>query len=90
SAELLCGWMLTKLAGVTLSVTLDERSKVLPESLVARLILDCKGIRFSNEKGVLPLFKAHPVTLEQFILQHKPRRPIEPEWIASLNKWGGR
>ncbi len=82
SRELLCGWMLRKLTGVTLSVTLEEKSPHLPESVAIKLAADCTGIRILGD--------AFPEldTRSQAIIRHKHGRTIEPEWLAHLEKWG--
>lgn len=89
SRELLCGWMLRKLTGVTLSVTLDEKL-ALPANVFTKLARDCAGIRFIAEapeiESELRQSEGTPIEL---IVHEKRGRAMSPEWLARLAKWGG-
>ncbi len=82
SRELLCGWMLRKLTGVTSSVTLEEKSPHLPESVALKLAADCIGVRLLGDSFATELNQP-----AQTIVRHKHGRAIEPEWLALLQKW---
>lgn len=83
--ELLCGWILHKLCGVTLSATLEEKSPHLASSIVVQLAPDCAGLRVAGDElhnELAPLFKG------RVLLRHKHGRAIEPEFLARLKGWG--
>lgn len=84
SRELLCGWMLRKLTGVTLSATLEEKSPHLADAVVAKLAPDCAGLRILGEGIAFEPDQKPPI-----VVRHKHGRAIEPEWLAQLAKWGG-
>jgi glycosyltransferase involved in cell wall biosynthesis len=88
SRELLCGWLLRKLTGVTLSTSLDERDLALPTSVTLHLLRQCAGIRIAGEKLAAEIGKTQATTPGRVLLQHKPGRAIEREWLASLQQWG--
>ncbi|MEA3209729.1 MAG: hypothetical protein QOE70_2786 [Chthoniobacter sp.] len=87
SRELLCGWMLRKLCGITLSVTIEEKNPYLPSSVIVQLAAECAGVRLSGEDlhdELTAQFKA----AGQFLLRHRHGRAIEPEWLGKLRQWG--
>jgi glycosyltransferase involved in cell wall biosynthesis len=89
SRELLCGWMLRKLCGVTLSASIEEKSPHLAGSVIAQLAGECAGLRLSSEelhKELAPSFKADG----RFLLLHKHGRTVEPEFISRLAAWAIR
>ncbi len=82
--ELLCGWMLRKLCGITLSVTLEEKSPHLPE-LRGRQAR--RGVRWRAHPGDGFASETRP-SLAGPLSRHKHGRAIEPEWLVHLEKWG--
>ncbi len=89
TAEFLWGWMLQKLTGVTLSVTLEDKGRNLPKSVIMDLIGDCNGVRFSKAHQMSAAASANPNAETFFFLVNRPSRPIEPEWLDFLAKAGG-
>jgi glycosyltransferase involved in cell wall biosynthesis len=89
SRELLCGWLLRKLCGVTLSASIEEKNPHLPGSVIVQLVEECAGLRLSNadlHKELAPRFKAGG----RFLLLHKHGRAVEPEFISRLAAWAIR
>jgi hypothetical protein len=89
SRELLCGWMLRKLCGITLSASIEEKNAHLPASVISHLSRECAGLRLSNEelhKELAPQFKSDG----RFLLLHKHGRAVEPEFISRLAAWAIR
>jgi glycosyltransferase involved in cell wall biosynthesis len=89
SRELLCGWMLRKLCGVTLSASIEDKSPHLAGSVVAQLSAECAGLRLGNAdlyKQLAPEFAANG----RFLLHNKTSRAIEPEFISHLAAWAIR
>jgi hypothetical protein len=85
SRELLCGWMLRKLCGVTLSASIEEKGGHLPNSVVAQLAEECAGLRVANDDlhdELAPSFG------DRTLIRHKHGRAIEPDWLAKLKHWG--
>lgn len=85
SRELLCGWMLRKLCGVTLSASIEEKGGHLPNSVVGQLAGECAGLRVASEEmyeELAPTFKG------RVLIRHKHGRAIEPDWLAKLKNWG--
>jgi hypothetical protein len=88
--ELLTGWILRRLCGVTLSATLDEHSSSFADSVLERIARDCVGLRIA---ATAPAWTSR---LEQtpsgpVLMPIKPKRgqALEPEWLGKLNEWGG-
>jgi glycosyltransferase involved in cell wall biosynthesis len=89
SRELLCGWLLHKLCGVTLSASIEEKNAFLPGSLIVQLAADCAGLRVGGRdlhEKLEPEFKAP----DRFLIRHKHGRAIEPEFISRLAAWAIR
>jgi hypothetical protein len=89
SRELLCGWMLRKLCGVTLSASIEDKNPHLPGSVIAQLAEECAGIRLTSEElheKLAPSFGSSG----RFLLRHKQGRAIEPEFISRLAAWAIR
>ncbi len=89
SRELLCGWLLRKLTGVTLSASIEDKATHLPGSVIAQLAADCAGLRVGSGElhdKLAPEFKANG----RFLLRHKHGRAIEPEFISRLAAWAIR
>jgi len=89
SRELLCGWILQQLTGVTLSASIEDKATALPGSVIAQLAADCAGLRTGNSElyeKLAPEFK----TSGRFLLLHKHGRSIEPEFISRLAAWAIR
>ena len=87
--ELLCGWMLRKLCGVTLSASLEEKNAHLPGSVIVQLAAECAGLRLGSadlHAELAPAFK----TDGRFLLLHKHGRAVEPEFISRLAAWAIR
>ena len=85
TAELVWGWMLHKLTGVTLSVTVEDKGH-LPKSAMIELISDCNGVRFEKAKQISDAASAHPSTAALYLLIHRASRPLENEWLELLAK----
>jgi hypothetical protein len=89
SRELLCGWMLRKLCGITLSASIEEKNPHLPGSVIVQLAAECAGLRLSSaemHKELAPQFKGDG----RFLLHHKHGRTVEPEFISRLAAWAIR
>ncbi len=89
SRELLCGWMLRKLCGVTLSASIEEKNPHLPGSVITQLATECAGLRLGSSelhKELAPEFKKDG----RFLLLHKHGRAVEPEFISRLAAWAIR
>ncbi len=87
--ELLTGWILRRICGVTLSVTLGKEP-ALPTSVVEQLTRDCVGVRLSEKSPELAA--AFGKTPEGAALLHanpKLRPEADPTWLAKLAGWGG-
>lgn len=87
SRELLCGWMVQQLCGVTLSATLEDKSPHLAASVIAQIAVDCAGLRIANDElhdKLAAQFRGG----NKFLLRHKHGRAIEAEWLARLQHWG--
>jgi len=89
SRELLCGWLLHQLTGVTLSASIEDKTTFLPTSVIVQLAADCAGLRVGSgelHEKLEPDFKAN----NRFLLRHKHGRAIEPEFISRLAAWAIR
>jgi hypothetical protein len=88
--------MLQRLTGVTLSVTIEDKGRILPKSAMLQLVGSCKGVRFEKAKQIADAASTHPNTDALYLLIHRPSRPLENEWLdflaraASLQKPGGK
>lgn len=85
TAELVWGWMLHRLTGVTLSVTIEDKG-CLPKSAMLELISECNGVRFAKAKQIADAASAHPNTEALYLLIHRDSRPLEKEWLDLLLK----
>lgn len=87
--ELLTGWILHRLCGVTLSVTLESKTHGLGDAVLGRLLRDCIGIRCGfDETACAQWLGSVPSRAKPFTLRHKPGRPVEREWLEKLARWG--
>lgn len=84
SRELLCGWMLRKLCGVTLSASIEDKGTAVPSSVIAQLSEECSGLRVAGEELHETLA---PTFSQRTLLRHKHGRAIELEWLAKLKGW---
>jgi hypothetical protein len=89
TAELVWGWMLHKLTGVSLSVSVEGPGRVLPKSAVIELIGSCSGVRFAKAHIMSAAASTYPSADIFFLHSHRPLRPIENEWLDFLGKAGG-
>ena len=85
TAELVWGWMLHKLTGVTLSVTIEDKG-CLPKSAMLELIRECNGVRFEKARQISDAVSAHPGTEALYLHIHRAWRPLENEWLDLLAK----
>ncbi|MHA3771044.1 glycosyltransferase [Verrucomicrobiota bacterium sgz303538] len=87
--ELLTGWILRRLCGVTLSATIDEHTE-FSSSVFAKLASDCVGLRItpSAPEWVAKCDKA-PGTPWLLTSKSKRGQSLEPEWLGKLNEWSG-
>lgn len=88
TSELVWGWMLHRLTGVTLSVTVEDKG-CLPKSAMIQLIGACSGVRFEKAKAMSDAAGAHPDANSLFLLIHRASRPLEKEWMEHLAKVSG-
>ncbi|MEO7317792.1 MAG: glycosyltransferase family 4 protein, partial [Chthoniobacteraceae bacterium] len=86
TAELVWGWMLHRLTGVTLSVTIEDKGGKLPKSAMLELIRECNGVRFEKAKQISDAASTHPNTDALYLLIHRASRPLEKEWLDLLAK----
>jgi hypothetical protein len=84
TAELVWGWMLQRLTGVTLSVTIEDKGRILPKSAMLQLVGYCNGVRFEKAKQISDAASAHPNTDALYLLIHRPSRPLEDKWLEFL------
>ena len=84
TAELVWGWMLHRMTGVTLSVTIEDKGRILPKSAMIQLIGACSGVRFEKAKTLSDAVSAHPNADSLYLLIHRPSRPLEDEWLEFL------
>ncbi len=89
TAELVWGWMLHRLTGVTLSVTVEDKGRNLPKSAMLQLIGSCSGVRFEKAKQISDAASAHPNHDSFYLLVHRASRPLEKEWLAFLAQASG-
>jgi glycosyltransferase involved in cell wall biosynthesis len=89
TAELVWGWMLHQWTGVTLSVTIEDKGKILPKSAMIQLIEACSGVRFEKAKTISDAASAHPNANSLYLLVHRLSRPLEDEWLEYLAKAAG-
>ena len=89
TAELVWGWMLHRLTGVSLSVTIEDKGKNLPKSAMIQLIEACSGVRFEKAKTISDAASAHPNNDALYLLVHRLSRPLEDEWLKFLAKAAG-
>jgi glycosyltransferase involved in cell wall biosynthesis len=89
TAELVWGWMLQRLTGVTLSVTIEDKTRILPKSAMLQLVGYCNGVRFEKAKQISDAASAHPNTGALYLLIHRPSRPLEDEWLKFLARAAG-
>jgi hypothetical protein len=85
--ELLCGWMLQRLCGVTLSTSIEEKSPFLPESVITKLLPSCVGVRVIGDSPKVSGVAAN-ATHPPLFVRHKQGRGLEPAWLAHLAQWG--
>ena len=89
SREMLCGWMLRKLTGVTLSASIEEKNPYLPGSVIAQLAGECAGLRVASDDlhdRLAPDFAANG----RYLLRRKQGRAVEPEFVSHLAAWAIR
>ena len=84
TSELVWGWMLHRLTGVTLSVTIEETGRNLPKSAMLRLIGECSGVRFAKTRHLAAAASAYTKSDAVFLLIHGKSRPLEKEWLEFL------
>lgn len=89
TAELLWGWMLHKLTGVSLSFTYEEKSRHLPKSVILDMAGQCTGVRFSKAPQLAAASSVHPTSSAFFLLGNRRGRLIEKEWLSFLSNAGG-
>lgn len=90
SREFLVAWILYKLCGVTISVSLEEKA-VFPAAVLTRIFRDTKGLRIASQKiaDALELTpgKGKEKLPQPFTLIQKTSRAFEKEWIEKLGAW---
>lgn len=88
SRELLTGWILRRLCGVTLSVTIDEQMEFTP-SVFAKLVSDCVGVRVTQSAPEWAAQSATSDGLPLMLRSTKSKRGqvLEPEWLGKLSEW---
>ena len=89
TSELIWGWMLHKLTGVSLSFSIEDRDRLLPKSAVFELIASCKGVRFSKAHHLSTASSTYSSAEIFFLLIHRPKCPLEDEWLEFLANAGG-
>jgi hypothetical protein len=82
--ELPLAWLLRRLAGVTISASLDEKAAIHDETL-AVIAKDCTGLRVSRGRMEEKLSSSGVKGPSIFV--HKSGRGYEPEWLAKLKSW---
>jgi hypothetical protein len=85
--ELLCGWMLQRLCGVTLSTSIEEKNPFLAEAVVAKLLPSCVGVRVVGDTPEVSSVAATSTQPPVFV-RHKQGRALDPAWLAHLARWG--
>lgn len=90
SRELLVAWILHKLCGVTISVSLEEKA-IFPAVVLTRILRDSKGVRIASQKiaDTLDLTpgKGKEKSHQPMVLIQKTARAFEKEWIEKLGSW---
>jgi hypothetical protein len=85
-AELLTGWILRRLCGVTLSVTLEKKETGLGDTLLGRMLRDCVGVRCGFDEAVCEKWlngqPSRPV-----VVPFKPGRAVEAPWGEQMQRW---
>ena len=89
SRELLWGWMLRRLCALSLSVSLEEKSPHLPESVILALARSSVGVRVAGRGFSAENFNAGSSDKGPTVVHHKHGRALEKEWIVQLRDWGG-
>ena len=89
TSELLWAWMLQKLTGVTISVTLEDKGRQIPKSAMLELLGSCLGVRFTKAHQMSSAASLHPNSKSFYYLVPRASRPIETEWLEFLAKAGG-
>jgi hypothetical protein len=88
-AELLCGWLLHRLCGVTLSVSVGEKTEPLAGSILARLARECAGVRLTAAQPEwLTELQKLPGKPEVAMHRVKRGKDMGAEWLAHLAAWG--
>ena len=87
--ELLTGWLLHRLSGTTISLSLDTRPPRTSDSVLAKLASACLGIRCSLADGEWAPIKAE-LGRDTAVVRCKVTRPPETEWMESLASWAGK
>ena len=86
SAELVWGWILHRLTGVSLSATIEDKGRNIPKSAMLQLIKECNGVRFERPKHISEAASADPNSDTLFLQFHRTGRPLENEWLELLAK----
>lgn len=86
--ELLVGWMLRRLCGVTLSASVEEESAELPGSVLVKLAREFTGLR-TPRRDIAWAGELAKSPNAPFISTAKGKRglPLDPEWLAKLTEW---
>ena len=84
--ELLTGWLLHRLCGTTLSLTLDLHPAGMPAGVLAKLASACVSVRCSLPEREWAPIKAE-LGPETDVVRTKAGRELDPAWIGSVAEW---
>lgn len=84
--ELLTGWILRRLCGLTLSVTLEHKTHGIGDAVLTKLLRDCVAVRCGFEPAVCEKWLGANGT-RPLLSRYKPSRPHDPEWLGRLKGW---
>lgn len=90
SWDALCAWMLSRLAGVTFSLSIERGDHAFSDSDFEPILSECAGVRIESTEADAQKYESIAREKGARVVRSKPGKAFDHGWLENLSRWASR